>query len=227
MPTNVTHVRSSFLTRNPNLSPEQFSRHYEHCHGPLAISLEGFLKFTAQYVQNHVLEKLTGGGLEIDGVTVTTQLPREDYSRGFFHDPDYAKVQPDEQFLFDISKTRSVLGRQVAPKRRPGSNKLLLLTSAHSGDELLSHLAADEATVTELDTTTASSLGFGSSTFGYDRMIEAWFNSAEALRTGFRRAEQDAEEPIEAWRTREVLILPSRTGEGISKAARAHPQKPE
>jgi hypothetical protein len=211
MTPNVTHVRSSFLVRNPNLSREQFSRHYEHCHGPLATSLEGFLKFTAQYVQNHVLEKLTSGGLEIDGVTVTTQLPRKDYSRGFFHDPDYAKVQPDEQFLFDISKTRSVLGRQAEPKRLPGSNKLLLLTTALSGDELLSSLAPDEATVTEMDTTTASSLGFGSSTFGYDRMIEAWFDSAEALRAGLHRAEQDAEEPIEAWRMREVLVLPSRS----------------
>jgi hypothetical protein len=214
MSQSPTHVLASFVVRNPNLSHEQFSRHYESHHGPLAAALSGFRMYVSRYVQNHVIEKLSGTGVEIDGITMLWQLPREDYTIGFFQHPDFAAhVQPDSQVLFYIPKNRAFLGLQHTQKIRLGSHKLLLLTSAQSTDSVLALLSADEAQVTDFGATPETPLPV----FGHDRMIEAWFESPNALRVGLREVKLAVDEPIDAWSVREVLNYDgSTTGDAAS-----------
>ncbi|WP_408393449.1 EthD domain-containing protein [Paraburkholderia sediminicola] len=58
--TSQIFKRSSLLKRNPNLSRDEFSWHYEQHYGPFAENLVGFRQFATQYVQNHV-EALPNG----------------------------------------------------------------------------------------------------------------------------------------------------------------------
>jgi hypothetical protein len=213
MSLNLTHVLTSFVVRNPDLSHEEFSKHYEFHHGPLAAGLSGFRMYVSRYVQNHVIEKLSGSIDAIDGVTILSQIQREDQTKGFFQHPDFAAhVQSDSKFLFDIPKNRAFLGIQHTRKSRFGSHKLLLLTSDQSADLVITLLSADEFQVTDFGDTTDTSVP----AFGYGRMIEAWFDSLDSLRAGLQVAMQTVDEPIDAWSVREVLIYDGVTAASAS-----------
>jgi hypothetical protein len=213
MSLNLTHVLTSFVVRNPDLSHEEFSKHYEFHHGPLAAGLSGFRMYVSRYVQNHVIEKLSGSIDAIDGVTILSQIPREDQTKGFFQHPEFAAhVQSDSKFLFDIPKNRAFLGIQHTRKSRFGSHKLLLLTSDQSADLVITLLSADEFQVTDFGDTTDTSVP----AFGYGRMIEAWFDSLDSLRAGLQVAMQTVDEPIDAWSVREVLIYDGVTAASAS-----------
>lgn len=202
------YVRFSFLARNDALSPEQFRHHYEFVHGPLASSLEGFRKYSSRYVQNHVVTKLAGRYLDIDGITATTQVPREDYRTGFFQEPDYAKVQPDEEYLFDLTRTSSVLGRQDEGNPQRGAHKLFALADATSESTLRTLLTDAPVSFTRLETDTASALGFGKSSFIFDLAIEAWFDDPEELQRSVDAIRDKISGPLEMWRIREVIMFP-------------------
>lgn len=164
--------RFSFLRRNPALNRATFSHHYETVHGPLAASLDGFRAFATEYVQNHVVGNAPAA---FDGVTATTQVPRQDYDTGFFHHPDYAKVQPDERYLFDITATVSVLGTETVVRDLPptGYVALILDASPSSGPTLAGRLSRND-----LKVQTASALGFGGATLQHNILWEAWFPEA-------------------------------------------------
>jgi hypothetical protein len=207
MSQSATQVVVSFVVRNRNLSHEQFSEHYESHHGPLAAGLSGFRMYVSRYIQNHVLEKLSGTVVDIDGITILSQLPREDYSKGFFQHPDFAAhVQADSRFLFDIPKNRAFPGLQHTQATRLRMPKLLLLATTQSTDSVLTLLSADAAQVTDFGATAEAP-----QPFGHDRMIEAWFGSPDALRVGLREVTLAIKEPIEAWSVREVLIYDGTT----------------
>jgi uncharacterized protein (TIGR02118 family) len=53
-----------FITRRPELSHREYSDHWRHIHGPLAIAHHGFWR----YVQDHVSERLTDTTPELDGI---------------------------------------------------------------------------------------------------------------------------------------------------------------
>ena len=177
----ATVRRNSFLKRNPALTPEAFSRHYEHFHGPLAAGLPGFRKHALRYVQNHV-EHREGIEPPFDGITMTTQVPRADYARGFFHEPDYEKVKDDELYLFDIGRTVSVLSVVVdgPPAPRSGLKAVILAGAGWQGDDELVVPDANAHTLARIDPASASALGFRGAAFAHPAMIEAWFESAEA-----------------------------------------------
>ncbi|MEP9386037.1 EthD domain-containing protein [Mesorhizobium sp. KR9-304] len=172
--------RNSFLKRNPALTRRGFRRHYAEVHGPLAASQAGFRRHTLRYVQNHV-EAGEDDETLFDGITMTTQVPRADYTRGFFHEPDYANVKPDELYLFDIDRTVSVLGEViVSPTVAPQGYKAVLLSGA--GWSPPAHLCiegASQLSASRLDVSNASALGFSGAVFVHPYMVEAWFAAAE------------------------------------------------
>jgi hypothetical protein len=181
-----TYRRHSLLRRNPALSREAFSMHYELTHGPLASSQAGFRQFASRYIQNHV-ERLPDDSEPLfDGVTMTTQVPRDDYTKGFFNHPDYANVQDDERYLFDIAKTVSLLGWEEVVVDGPVTQfkALLLMASAvftQDGLHTASRLVANH-----LDVQTASALGFSKGAFNYDLLLEVWFDDAPARTAAYR-----------------------------------------
>lgn len=181
-----TYRRHSLLRRNPALTREAFSKHYELTHGPLASSQAGFRQFASRYLQNHVeplpdqLEPL------FDGVTMTTQVPRQDYTKGFFGHADYANVQDDERYLFDIANTVSLLGWEDTIQDGPAtpSKALLLIASgAFHQDDLQD---AGRIVAHHLDLGTASALGFSKGAFSYDLLIEVWFKTPSARSAAYR-----------------------------------------
>lgn len=173
-----TWRRYSFLRRNPALGRDAFSHHYETVHGPLAAGLEGFRKFASAYLQNHVEGS---GEYGFDGLTITTQVPRADYSTGFFNHPDYAKVQPDEQYLFDVGRTVSVLGTEETLLDGPRTRwKVLVLSDDRPAEGPgIVRLARNP-----LHRASASALGFGGATFDHSTLWELWFTT-EAERGAF------------------------------------------
>ncbi len=189
--------RHSFLKRHPGMSRLAFSRHYLEHHGPLAAGLAGFRKFAFRYLQNHFDEDLTGGGEPpFDGLTMTFQVPREDYRQGFFQHPDYAKVRPDEEYLFDLSATVSVLGEEeIVYSRETGGEKAIILSSGglagapqdrHLRSSAFEKYGLRQAICNQLDTKTATALGFGKSAFAYDLLWELYFATSQERRTACR-----------------------------------------
>lgn len=202
-----TYRRHSLLRRNPALSRGAFSTHYEFTHGPLASSQEGFRQFASQYVQNHVEHLPDDSEPVFDGVTMTTQVPRDDYTRGFFNHPDYANVQDDERYLFDITKTVSLLGWEQVVMDGPATpfKALLLVASADYTQDRLQ--AAGRVVANHLNVNTASALGFSKGTFSYDLLIEVWFNEAAARTAAYREYTRPAEGlPPIFLPVREVLV---------------------
>jgi hypothetical protein len=182
--------RHSFLKRHAGMSRPAFSRHYLEHHGPLAAGLAGFRKFAFRYQQNHFDEDLTAAGdPPFDGLTMTFQVPREDYRQGFFQHPDYAQVRPDEEYLFDLSATVSVLGEEeIVLGQETGGEKAIVLASG--GGDLKSgafeKYGVRRAIRNRLDTGTATALGFGQSAFAYDLVWEVFFLSSEERRAACR-----------------------------------------
>lgn len=170
--------RYSFLKRNPALGREAFSAHYESVHGPLAAGLEGFRKYATAYLQNHVESDEES---PFDGLTITTQVPRANYSEGFFSHPDYAKVQPDEQYLFDVGNTVSVLGEEQPWQTGPRSRWKVLFLGALTLEGIP---GLGRVTRNLLDMQSASALGFGGASFQHDVLWELWFAS-ETERSAF------------------------------------------
>lgn len=177
--------RFSLLRRSSGLSRDEFSRHYRDVHGPLAAAQAGFRQFAFRYDQNHVETDLLGGGdPPYDGITVTYQVPRADYRRGFFQHPDYANVRPDEEFLFDLARTVSVLGTEASERAGSGGSKAIVIcgngrgapaercgTGPHEWPGLRGVVRND------LDPSSASALGSGSASVSFGHLWELWFDA--------------------------------------------------
>lgn len=176
--------RFSLLRRHAALDRARFLDHYERVHGPLAAAQAGFRQFAYRYAQNHVLADL--GSVDapaFDGISVTYQRPRADYRRGFFQHPDYANVRPDEEYLFDLSATVSLLGREhILVDRGDALEKAVVLL----GGEVARPVEAAGGTPPEtarkvvcnrLDAGSASALGVGEAAAPYRELWELWFAS--------------------------------------------------
>jgi hypothetical protein len=185
--------RHTLLKRHSALSRAGFSQHYRNVHGPLAAAQPGFRRFAYRYIQNHVEESFPEDGEPpFDGITTTFQAPRSDYRQGFFQHPDYANVRPDEERLFDLAGTVSVLGEEKILLGQPSAEgaKAIILSTADGGSGSGSELT-DNATShgiqtvvrNDLDTGSASDLGAaGAVSFPCVRLWEIWFATPEARR---------------------------------------------
>ncbi|HYZ34238.1 MAG TPA: EthD domain-containing protein, partial [Crenalkalicoccus sp.] len=187
------HKRFSLLKRHQRLTREEFSAHYRDVHGPLASGLAGFRRYTYRYVQNHVLAAPgAAGDPPFDGVTETFQMPRRDLTRGFFQTPDYAAARRDEEVLFDLSRTASVLGRERVPVDGPEAAckcMVLLATEVGPGDLPAAAVGAVRDALPRIRrwvdnallTASAGALGGTARPFPYDRIAELWFDDAAEL----------------------------------------------
>jgi hypothetical protein len=176
--------RHSLLKRNPRHSREFFSTYYENHHGPLAARQAGFRKFTTRYLQNHVLDLPDGSEPAFDGISMTTQVPREDYSVGFFGEPDYGNVKDDELYLFDMSSTVSLLGEVVSLRDGPASPfKALYLGS--SQERTMDFPGVVRLIANRLDLGSVSALGFRAAAFEHDLLAEFWFENEDARTQAF------------------------------------------
>ena len=209
---SVDVVRFSFLVRNPALDHAAFLDHYEKIHGPLAVEQAGFRKYTIEYVQNHCIDKIAGDTWDIDGVTATTQLPRTDYGVGFFQEPDYAKVQVDERYLFDLGQVRSVLARRHPTQGEGGSYKHFALTRGDAHTRLIEAIAPRRRRTSVLDTSTSSALGFGSADFDFDVVTELWTDEPVSTLPGHIDAH--------LWRMRELVMIPLDSSDPTEKEER-------
>ena len=178
--------RFSLLRRNAALTRAAFSLHYRDIHGPLAAAQPGFRKYAYRYDQNHVESDLLGSGdAPFDGITVTFQVPRPDFRTGFFHHPDYANVRPDEERLFDLSRTVSLLGRETVVRAGEGGAKAIVVcrpAGAVGGNDPNPMFGGEvrAAVRNDLEVGSASALGFGPAPMEYGRLWEIWFQSPEA-----------------------------------------------
>lgn len=198
--------RHSLLKRNPGLSRAQFSEHYEFHHGPLAARQAGFRKYTVRYIQNHVLDWPGGSDPLFDGCTQTTQVRRDDYRTSFFSEPDYANVTDDEQYLFDISKTVSVLGVEEIWRAGAVTTFKALLLTHEAGLDAAAFPDASRIVMNRLDVSTASALGFGQGRFDRDALIELWFDTEAARDQAVRSMPTVPNAPI-LLPVRELLIF--------------------
>jgi hypothetical protein len=185
---------------------------------PLAAGLPGFRKFTTRYVQNHVEDLPVGREPLFDGVTMTTQVPREEYSRGFFNEPDYErKMKPDEIYLFDLTKTVSVLGREEVVRNGEQSAHKAPILSSLEAFKFMRLSTLPKLVLDHLDRSTASILGFGAGDFQYDLLGEVWFGSIDARDSAVNMAHSRGVEagiPTIVLPVREVVIFGSREALG-------------
>jgi hypothetical protein len=201
--------RHSLLKRNPRHTRAYFSSYYELRHGPLAARQEGFRKFTTRYIQNHILDLPDGSEPSFDGVSMTTQVPRADYSQGFFGEPDYENVKADEIYLFDIGATVSLLGEEVVLTDGGGSSCKALFLGAQADFREHELPGIVRLVVNRLDLRSVSALGFRSASFGCDLLAEIWFDTAESRDEAFRldASSRPPGSPARILPVREVLVF--------------------
>jgi hypothetical protein len=178
--------RFSLLRRRKGMGRAEFLEHYARVHGPLAAAQAGFRQFTWRYVQNHVDPgPAISAEPMFDGISVTWQKPRADYRQGFFQHPDYANVRPDEEYLFDLGATVSLLAHEhvVLQGDRLGSKAIFLVDGTRdpasdvNGGDAPDGIAA--AICNRFDPTSASAFGVGEAALPYRELWEIWFTSDE------------------------------------------------
>lgn len=210
-------AKFSFLPRNSELDPEKFSLHYLEYHGPLAANQAGFRKFTERYEQNHVLQTLSQYRLLMDGITKTWQLPRDDYSLGFFSEPDYVNVQADEHYMFDTSKVVSLLADTEESYRsdddaRHGAKVLGIVYTPVAREDLRSELeqtAASYHSLSRIEPSLASALGYGAIEFDGTWIIEAWFADSEVAQRAAARLSAFLDTKLDLWLVKNHVIYSS------------------
>lgn len=177
--------RFSLLRRHTGMGRAAFLGHYGRVHGPLAAAQAGFRQFTYRYVQNHVEAGPAIAEPVFDGISVTWQKPRENYRQGFFQHPDYANVRPDEEYLFDLAATVSLLAGEhvVLQGDRVGSKAVFLVDGTRDRAVEFNGGDAPDGVVTAIcnrfDSTSASALGVGEAALPYRELWEIWFASDE------------------------------------------------
>jgi hypothetical protein len=186
MPTQDVYRRHSLLKRNARHSREEFSRHYELVHGPLASNQAGFRKYATRYIQNHVEDQPGRYDPVFDGITMTTQAPRADYRIGFFSHPDYANVKSDEAYLLDLGHTVSLIGREETIVDGSKSPHKAIIITARTRMNLAPLKNVLRAEFNSLDTSSATALGFGEGSFAQDLIAELWFADAASREAACR-----------------------------------------
>ena len=109
--------RISLLTRRPELSPEQFRRHWTEIHAPYVDRVPHVLR----YVQNHIVDAshrhdLPSGGHQVDGVVALVFESRAAMDAALAS-PE-AKAMFADGALFIASVTTFVVEEQVFIDRR-------------------------------------------------------------------------------------------------------------
>jgi len=79
----------SLMRRRPDLSREEFARHWTERHAPLALRHHVGLR---DYTQNVVIESLTSDGADVDGIAELHFATWADFTDRFFDGPDGMRI---------------------------------------------------------------------------------------------------------------------------------------
>lgn len=107
----ATVARISFVRRAPGLSHEEFAHHWTEVHAPLARRHHPGI---ARYVQHVVVEALTRGAPEVDGVAELGFASLADYRDRMYDSPEGQQViAADVRRFLDVEAGWRMLARQT------------------------------------------------------------------------------------------------------------------
>jgi uncharacterized protein (TIGR02118 family) len=110
-----TVVRIAFVRRSPGLSREEFADHWTNVHAPLARKHHPTL---VRYVQNIVIEPVTPGAPEVDGVAELGFRSLKDVHQRMYDSPAGAEIiRRDIQRFLDVPAGWRMLGQRARPPR--------------------------------------------------------------------------------------------------------------
>jgi uncharacterized protein (TIGR02118 family) len=91
------------LKRKEGVTREEFARHWQEAHGPLAANLPPGLR---RYVQNHPVQILNGGEQKFDGVAEIwyDDIQSVKAVNDFYLSQRGMTIREDEKKYFDMSK---------------------------------------------------------------------------------------------------------------------------
>ena len=94
-----------FVKRNPQLSPEEFHRHWREVHARLVAETPSVARHIHRYEQNpRSADDYARGEVDFDGVAIAWYRSRADME-ALFAEPAYLEtVQPDEAYLSDAAR---------------------------------------------------------------------------------------------------------------------------
>ncbi len=110
-----TIVRIAFVRRSAGLSREEFAEHWTNVHAPLARKHHPTL---VRYVQNIVIEPVTPGAPEVDGVAELGFRSLKDVHQRMYDSPAGAEIiRRDIQRFLDVPAGWRMLGQRARPPR--------------------------------------------------------------------------------------------------------------
>jgi uncharacterized protein (TIGR02118 family) len=121
--------------RKPDLSAEEFGRHWRESHGPLLTGLPEYRDFVSRYDQNHVLAPgPVGTPFGYDGLTEIWQRSEANVERRFSDTELYREiVLPDELKFADREQTVAFFADQLLEIGAQTRIKLIVLTARRAG----------------------------------------------------------------------------------------------
>lgn len=118
----------AFLVRRPDLSQEQFTRHWREQHGPLVARSPGYERYRLGYAQNHVLGKTAiGQAFPWSGMAefwLPGEAPNEDdfSSTAIYRD----RIAVDERLFIDMGSTVSMAATETQMVDGHGPAKVVI-----------------------------------------------------------------------------------------------------
>jgi uncharacterized protein (TIGR02118 family) len=107
----ATVARISFVRRAPGLTHEEFARHWTEVHAPLARAHHPGI---CRYVQNVVVERLTPGAPEVDGIAELGFAAVDDFRERMYDSPEGREtIAADVRTFLDIGAGWRMLARRA------------------------------------------------------------------------------------------------------------------
>lgn len=125
----------AFLVRRPDLSREQFTRHWREQHGPLVAQSPGYERYRLGYAQNHVLGPTAiGQAFPWDGMAefwLPGEAPNEE---DFSSTPIYReRIAVDERLFIDMGATVSSTATETRVVDGHGPAKVVIAAAGVAG----------------------------------------------------------------------------------------------
>lgn len=206
-------VRMGLLQRRPDLSPEDFGRHWRAVHGPLAARLPGLLR----YHQNHLRERLAFEGIPpadwpLDGISELWFDPAADM-RALAATPPYRAVAEDEPRCMLPSRV-IVADQHTVAAGQGGCKVIALLTRAEAAtpeDFAAAWLrAAPDAagcTLNLVRDRLRAGTPIGRDAAPVDAVLELWFATDAPAAIHVSPASRAATAGATAWRTEIHVVV--------------------
>lgn len=124
----------ALIRRKPGISREEFKRHYEEIHAPLALR---YLSF-ARYARNHVNDTppLPPPDFDVASVFWYADMDQLQATQNFLSSEDYKVLAADEETFMDREKTVAFMVEEVPTELgadRSGAVKFIALLKRKSG----------------------------------------------------------------------------------------------